>query len=156
MQDEIEVMKQALCMVVVYRKTIRTVLERCACTCQTSIQQDRKVLGFLAEFHRKILPALCSGGSPDPPECVREPSGTRPTGENAKNRFSVEKKRLKLFAGAGFSAILRPGRGPKIDPKSTFGRQEDAEERIFTDFCRFFAASTLGSTPRGDFGRSEL
>ena len=63
---------------------------------------------------------------------------------------------MEFFAGAGFSAILGPGRGPKIDLKPTVGRQEGAEDRIFTDFCRFFAASTLGSTPRGDFGRSEF
>ena len=94
------------------------------------------------------------------PWSLRNRSGTLPERARRQKAILGPKKATENFLGARpeavFGAILGPGRGPQIDPKSTFGRQEGAEDRIFTDFRRFFAASALGSTPRGDFGRSEL
>jgi hypothetical protein len=99
----------------------------------------------------KFLKISDPGGPPEPPESVRDPSGTRPSEENAKKRFPAAKKFKNRPLGAGFWRFSGPGREAKIDKKRARRRKSASGEGAGSDFCRFFSPSPSGVALRTDF-----
>ena len=104
-----------------------------------------------AKKYRKIRLRSGPGGSPEPPESLREPSGTRRNEENSKNQFLAAKIPPEFFAGTGFDVILGSGREPKIDKKQARERKSASVGGAGSDFLRFFAPSLFGVGLRTDF-----
>ena len=85
-----------------------------------------KILAERSEKYPKIFRKTAPGGSPEPPEAVREPSGARPSEENARNRFSTAKKQRVIGTGAGFGS-------PKIIVFFAFLRFGGHEKKLCGD-----------------------
>ena len=92
----------------------------------------------------KILSKSGPGGSPEPPESLRDPSGTHRSEENASKRFPAAKKLGNPSLGTGFGTILGPGRDPKIDKKRARERKSASGDGAGSDFCRFFLPVPFG------------
>ena len=90
--------------------------------------------------HRKIpknLPKSRPGPSPEPPESLRDPSGTRPSEDNAKKSKKCGPKISVPSPLGGFLAILGSGREPKITKNGSGDekvRPETVLEAIFVVF----------------------
>ena len=93
----------------------------------------------------KFLKISDPGGPPEPPESVRDPSGTRPSEENAKKRFPAAKKSKGTALRDRFLAIFgsRPGgqnrqkTGPEAKKRVRRGRRKR--------FLSFFLAVAVRS-----------
>ena len=101
----------------------------------------------------KFLKISDPGGPPEPPESVRDPSGTRPSEENAKKRFPAAKKSKRYALRDRFWRFSGPGREPKIDKKRARRRKSASGDGAGSDFCRFFSRSPFGVALRTDFWR---
>ena len=81
------------------------------------------------------------GGTPEPPESVRDPSGTRPSEENAKKRVAGAKSRRVIGARVGFLTIFESRPGAQNPQKTAPGTKKCVRRRrrkpFLTTFCRF-------------------
>ena len=101
----------------------------------------------------KISSKSGPGESPEPPESLRDPSGTHWSEENAKKQVLAAKIPPEFFAGTGFGTILGPGRDPKIDKKRARERKSASGDGAGSDFCRFFSPVLFGVALRINFWR---
>ena len=124
---------------------------RIPATSRRNLANPDKIPTEPAKKYREILSKSGPGGSPEPPESVRDPSGTHPSEENAKKRFPAAKIPVLFFAGGGFGAILGPGREPKIDKKRARERKSTSGGAAGRDFCRFFSPVPFGVALQIDF-----
>ncbi len=98
-----------------------------------------------AKKYRKILPKSDTGGSPEPPESVRDPSGMRPSEENAKKRFPAAKKSNVTWLRDRFLAIFGSRPGAQNRQKTRPEAKKCVRRRRRKRFLSFFLAVAVRS-----------
>ena len=110
---------------------------RIPATSQRNRTNPDKIRTQPAKKYRKILSKSGPEGSPEPPESLRDPSGTRSSEENRTNQFSAATADVLTFARGGFASFWDLAGSPKStknDPGSEKVRAETAPEAVFVVF----------------------
>ena len=93
----------------------------------------------------KFLKISDPGRPPEPPESVRDPSGTRPSEENVKKRNAGAKSRRVIGARSGFLTIFESRPGAQNPLKTAPGTKKCVRRRRRKRFLSFFLAVAVRS-----------
>ena len=94
---------------------------------------------------REIISKSDPGGSPEPPESVRDPSGTHPSDKNAKKRLAEPKRRRSYFFKGQFWDDFGTRPGPQNRQKMSPGAKKCVRRRRRNCFLSFFLAVAVRS-----------
>ena len=93
----------------------------------------------------KIIAKSGQGGSAEPPESVRDASGTHPSEQNAKKTIAGAKSRRVIGARVGFLAIFESRPGAQNPLKTAPGTKTCVRRRRQKRFLSFFFAGVVWS-----------